>query len=162
MSQLSLKDIPFTEDPTQKELKSYATFFKSSYTSKFCDHFGEDEYVFKVQEKDSKDEAVQKANKVRVRKEDAEEGEGLIERKDLYTFRENFLRKDGAQNVRGYWEVKAGDTDTTTIPPSPVFQFGTLGLEIHSAKQGTIKSVQRPAPCSQFLVLANFSRHAQD
>lgn len=147
--------IPFTEDPTQKELTSFATFTKSSYTSKCCDHLRIDEKTFySVEDEKSKDKKVQKANKVLVVKEDKEEGEGLIERKDLYTLCHDFLEKEGKNCLRGCWTVKKEDTSTTT-PPLPVFQFGALGLEIHSREKGIIKSVQRMPQLNQLLAAAN-------
>ncbi|KAG6366422.1 hypothetical protein INS49_000599 [Diaporthe citri] len=119
MNQQDLKNVPFTEDPTQKELTAYATFTESSYTSKFCDHFRKNESVYVVEDETSKDKEVQRANKIHVVEEDAEEGEGPIERKDLYTVCHSVLGKDG-QNLR-------------------VFQFGTLGLEIHPERKGIIR-----------------------
>lgn len=141
MNQQDPKKIPFIEDPA-KELTSYATFTKSPYTSKFCDHFREDESVYKVEDEISKDKAVRIAKKIHVVKEDVQEGEGLIERKDLYTVCHNILGENG-QNLRGYWEIEIEDTDQGTSLPWPVFQFGTLGLEIHPEEKGIIKSVQR-------------------
>lgn len=144
MNQHDPKKIPFTEDPTQKELTVYTTFTKSPYTSKLCDHFRKDDSVYLVEDETSQDKKVREVNKIHAVEEDAEEDEGLIERKDLYTFCQNVLK-----NMRGYWAVEVDDTDTSTIsPPLPVFQFGTLGLEIHPASKGIIKSVQRVAQFS--------------
>lgn len=148
MNQQDPKKIPFTEDPTQKELTAYATFTESSYTPLFCDHFREDELVYMVEDETSNDKEVQRANKIHVVEEDAEEGEGLIERKDLYTICHSVLGRDD-QNLRGYWAIEVGDTHVTARTPLPVFQFGTLGLEIHPKKKGIIRSVQRIAPFSQ-------------
>lgn len=141
MNQQDPKKIPFTEDPTQKELTTYTTFTKSPYTSKFCDHFREGGSVYRVEDEISEDKAVRKANKIHVVKEDVKEGEGLIERKDLYTVCHNVLGERG-QNLRGYWEIEVEDNDMATSAPCPVFQFGTLGLEIHPEKKGIIRSVQ--------------------
>ncbi|KAI7788493.1 hypothetical protein LA080_010826 [Diaporthe eres] len=138
MNQQDPKKIPFTEDPTQKQLTAYATFTESSYTSKFCDHFRKDESVYMVEDETSKDKEVQKANKIHVVEEDAEEGEGLIERKDLYTICHSVLGRDG-QNRRGYWAVEVEDAHMAARTPLPVFQFGTLGLEIHPEKKGIIR-----------------------
>lgn len=155
MNQQDPKKIPFTEDPTQKELTSYATFMKSPYTSKFCDHFKKDDSAYRVEDETSEDKTVRKANKIHVVKEDVKEGEGLIERKDLYTVYHNVLGKEG-QNLRGYWAIEVEDTDMAASLSWPVFQFGTLGLEIHPKEKGIIRSVQRITHFSQLLAAANF------
>lgn len=154
MNQQDPKKIPFTEDPAQKELTAYATFTESSYTSKLCDHFRKDESVYMVEDETSKDKEVQRANKIHVVEEDAEEGEGLIERKDLYTICHSVLGNDG-QNLRGYWAIEVEDTHMAARNALPVFQFGTLGLEIHPEKKGVIRSVQPIAQLSHLLVAAN-------
>lgn len=156
MNQQNPKTIPFTEDPTQKELTSFATFTKSSYTSKSCDHLRIDGKTFySVEDEKSKDKKVQKANKLVVKENDKEEGEGLIERKDLYTLCHDFLEKEGKNCLRGYWTVETEDTSADTSPPLPIFQFGTLGLKIHSREKGIIKSVQRMPQFNQLLAAAN-------
>lgn len=155
MNQKAPKKTPFTEDPTQKELTSYATFLSSPYTSKFCDHYREDNLVYVVEDESSEDKAVRKINHVHVVPEDLEEGEGSIERKDLYAFCQNVLGKD-KQNLRGYWEIEVTDAPRGTTPPLPVFQFGTLGLEIHPAAKGIIRSVSsNRGQFSQLLTVAN-------
>lgn len=157
MSQQAPKKTPFTEDPTQKELTSYTTFSRSPYTSKFCDHYREDNLVYVVEFESSEDKRVRKTNQVHVVPEDTEDGESLIERKDLYTFCQNVLDKDN-QNLRGYWEIEVADAPSRgKSSPLPVFQFGTLGLEIHPAAKGTIRSVHRIriAQFSQRLTVTN-------
>lgn len=156
MNQQDPKEIPFTEDPTQKELTSFATFTKSSYTSKFCDHVIDEEgSVYRVEDEKSEDPEVQKANKLLVVEEKRGQGEGLIERKDLYTFCRGFLENEGKNFLRGYWAVGTEDTSAETTSPLPVLQFGTLGLEIHPEKKGIIKSVQRIPQFSQLLAVAD-------
>lgn len=143
-------NIPFNEDPTQKELTAYTTFTKLPETRKFCDHFREDESVYKVEDEISENKAVRKANKIHVVKEDVKEGEGLIERKDLYTVCHNVLGENG-QNLRGYWEIEVKYGDMATSFRYPVFQFGPLGLEVRPKEKGIIRSVQRIIHFSQLL-----------
>lgn len=158
MNQQDPNNIPFTEDPTQKVLTSFVAFTKSSYTSKFCDHLRKDESVYEVEDETSKDKEAQRANKIHVVEEDAEEGEGLIERKDLYTVCHRILGNAG-QNLRGFWTIEVEDAHMTTRSPLPVFQFGTLGLEIHPQKKGIIRSVQRIAHFSHLLAAANLDEY---
>ncbi|KAI3402102.1 hypothetical protein diail_31 [Diaporthe ilicicola] len=142
MDQQASKAIPFTEDPTEHVLTEYMDYTEVAYPPMFCDH-------------------QKKGDKIHLVAEATEEGEGVIERKDVYVFVHNFLkRKNG---LSGYWTIEGANSlhkeDADTLqeedkdnpsgkkagisqsngPSLPVFQFGTLGLEIYPRDKDTIK-----------------------
>jgi hypothetical protein len=149
--------VPFTEDPTKQQTTDYAEFTETAYTSMFCEH--------KVTERKmhvTGDGVNTKGNTVRLTCEKADEGEGPIYQKDLYTFCYHHLGKErpdhktgsvdrredsgdyrekAESNRRGYWLIEVADHPKETTLPLPVFQFGTLGLEVYPADKGVIKSV---------------------
>lgn len=146
---LTPKKVPFTEDPSQQVLTEYSNFFESPDATRLCDHYRKNGPVYLMEDESVIDE---ECFNIHLAPEETQRGEGKIEREDVEAFLHNVLKKDG-QHLGGYWEVVGADNGTDGSEhqgsPLPVFQFGTLGLEIFPYEHGIIRSVQRIAHFSQ-------------
>lgn len=139
------KEIPFTADATNLVLIEYRNYVEAAYHPILCEHQEEG-----------------KSGNFQLVTEPTEKGEGKIERKTVYKFIQDQLEE---KHLRGYWtierpniaqeekadSVQDGDEDDTqdAICSIPVFQYGTLGLEVYPRGNDTIKLVQQTAPFSQ-------------
>ncbi|KAK2613712.1 hypothetical protein N8I77_000604 [Diaporthe amygdali] len=155
MNQQAPKKVPFTEDPTEHVLTQYANFTRAAYSPSLCEQRGQGVNIY------LKPDEAKKGNNIHLVTEAAEKGEGLIERKDVYAFIHKVLKKQ-EQDLRGYWAIKAkhspqdnkadtllgedaGSSKDKEADESldkglslPVFQYGTLGLEVYPCDEGII------------------------
>lgn len=140
MNRQTPKVDPFTEDPAEQRLTEYADFIETAYTPMFCEHKVTDNKMHVAGEGINT-----KGNMIRLTPEEKEEGEGSIYQKDLYTLCQNHLGKESqnvsedGKNRRGYWMIEVVGPLQDASPPLPVFQFGTLCLEVYPADKGVIK-----------------------
>ncbi|KAL1864205.1 hypothetical protein Daus18300_007802 [Diaporthe australafricana] len=129
------KEIPFTADATILDLIQYVSHVEVAYSPLFCEHQKE-----------------RKSGNIQLVTEPTEEGEGKIDRIDVYKSIQYELKE---KYLSQYWTIEGaaspqeekadsaqdGDADDTqnTIRGIPVFQYGTLGLEVYPRDNDTIK-----------------------
>lgn len=184
MNQPTPNIVPFTEDPTKEYLTEYAKFIKSAYTPMFCEHKVTDSKMHVAgdgvntkgnrisltsEKKEEGEGSIYQKDMYtfcqnHLGKEDDLGNESQHRREESPSRREESPnhreedpnRRKESSNRRGYWLIEVADHPQETTLPLPVFQFGTLGLEVYPADKGVIESVHRAAKLSHPLTVANF------